>query len=87
MEVGPLQGQRFPDPHPRAQQDKHHIVQVAGAPGATQFQAAAVASNAVLMQGRQRKQVASMLEREGVDARRRRGARRTSRIGLAVNAS
>jgi hypothetical protein len=62
VEVGPLQGQRLTDAHPRAQQHKHHIVQVGRSPGATQHQAPLVASNTVLMGSRQTKQVAGLLD-------------------------
>ena len=66
VEVGPLQGKRLTDAHPRAQQQKHYVVQIGRSRGATQQHAGIVASNTVLMGFRQPKQVASLLDREGV---------------------
>ena len=66
VDVCPLQSQRLTDAHPRAEQQKHHLVQVARSSGATQQQATLVASNTVLMGSRQLKQVASLLDREGL---------------------
>jgi hypothetical protein len=61
VEVGPLQNQRLPDTHPRAQQHKHHVVQVARTPGATQQPATSVSSSTAVMGSRQLKQVAGLL--------------------------
>ena len=66
VEVCPLQSQRLTDAHPRAEQHQHHVVQIGRSRGATQQQAALVASNTVLMRCRQPKQVASLLDREGL---------------------